>query len=309
MTAVENDIPNGRPLHDSSASQSNVTSTKQLDADGQQRQREKGAGKHGCKHYRRRCKLVSPCCGEVFWCRHCHNDVKAANEWDSNKRHELDRTRVREVVCALCELRQPVGLTCIGCGVAFGAYACLKCCFFEDDTSKQQFHCTACGICRVGGVHNFFHCHTCGCCYATSLQGNHVCVENSMRQNCPVCFEYLFDSVRPTAVLPCGHTIHSDCLREMERNRQLACPICMKSYADLAAIWRRVDEEVASTPMPEEYACWVAHILCNDCNQAGQVPFHILGLKCPHCSSYNTRRLTIDRNGPRPPANPPPDLV
>ena len=43
--------------------------------------------------------------------------------------------------------------------------------------------------------------------------------------------------------------------------------------------------------------------------QAGQVPFHILGLKCPHCSSYNTRRLTIDRNGPRPPANPPPDLV
>ena len=41
----------------------------------------------------------------------------------------------------------------------------------------------------------------------------------------------------------------------------------MKSYADLAAIWRRVDEEVASTPMPEEYACWVAHILCNDCNQ------------------------------------------
>ena len=49
--------------------------------------------------------------------------------------------------------------------------------------------------------------------------------------------------------------------------RQLACPICMKSYADLAAIWRRVDEEVASTPMPEEYACWVAHILCNDCNQ------------------------------------------
>ena len=63
---------------------------------------------------------------------------------------------MREVACALCELRQPVGLTCIGCGVAFGAYSCLKCCFFEDDTSKQQFHCAACGICRVGGVDNFF---------------------------------------------------------------------------------------------------------------------------------------------------------
>ena len=53
----------------------------------------------------------------------------------------------------------------------------------------------------------------------SAVQNNHVCVENSMRQNCPVCFEYLFDSVRPTAVLPCGHTIHSDCLREMEHNR------------------------------------------------------------------------------------------
>ena len=38
-------------------------------------------------------------------------------------------------------------------------------------------------------------------------------MQNSMRQNCPVCFEFLFDSVRPTAVLPCGHTIHSDCLK------------------------------------------------------------------------------------------------
>lgn len=39
-------------------------------------------------------------------------------------------------------------------------------------------------------------------------QASHVCVANSMHQNCPVCFEYLFDSVRPIAVLPCGHTIH-----------------------------------------------------------------------------------------------------
>jgi hypothetical protein len=24
----------------------------------------------------RRVKLVAPCCGEVVWCRHCHNAVK-----------------------------------------------------------------------------------------------------------------------------------------------------------------------------------------------------------------------------------------
>jgi hypothetical protein len=72
-----------------------------------------------------------------------------------------------------------------------------------------QFHCTDCGICRVGGRHNFFHCGTCNCCYSISLRDSHVCVTNSMHQNCPVCFEYLFDSIRPIAVLQtCGHTIH-----------------------------------------------------------------------------------------------------
>ena len=43
--------------------------------------RERGRGEYGCMHYRRRCRMVAPCCGEVFWCRHCHNEVKTANEW------------------------------------------------------------------------------------------------------------------------------------------------------------------------------------------------------------------------------------
>ena len=35
--------------------------------------------------------------------------------------------------------------------------------------------------------------------------------------------------------------------------------------------------------------------------QAARVPFHILGLKCPGCASYNTRRLGIVRAPPPPP--------
>ena len=57
----------------------------------------------------------------------------SAHAQDPSKRHELDRTSVRELVCALCTLRQPVAAACSGCGVAFGAYACLTCCFFDDD--------------------------------------------------------------------------------------------------------------------------------------------------------------------------------
>lgn len=41
---------------------------------------DQGFMKHGCDHYKRRCKLVAPCCGEVFWCRHCHNAAKNDNE-------------------------------------------------------------------------------------------------------------------------------------------------------------------------------------------------------------------------------------
>ena len=34
--------------------------------------RDRGKGQHGCQHYRRRCKLVAPCCGESFWCASLH---------------------------------------------------------------------------------------------------------------------------------------------------------------------------------------------------------------------------------------------
>jgi hypothetical protein len=115
--------------------------------------RDAGRGAHGCRHYRRRARLVAPCCGEVFWCRHCHNEARDAGEPDWEKKHELDRSTVAELVCALCETRQPVGVVCANaaCGAAFGAFACAACPFFDDDLSKETFHCEACGICRVGG--------------------------------------------------------------------------------------------------------------------------------------------------------------
>ena len=108
-------------------------------------------GKMGCTHYARKCKLVAPCCGEVFWCRHCHNEKHNDQERDPKKAHQMDRTKVTEVVCACCSDRQPVSGCCRSCGQTFGAYFCLPCRFYDDDTSKGQFHCDGCGICRVGG--------------------------------------------------------------------------------------------------------------------------------------------------------------
>jgi hypothetical protein len=57
---------------------------------------------------------------------------------------------------------------------------CLECAFFDDETEKKQFHCSSCGICRVGGREKFFHCNTCGCCYSRQLE---VCNLPALR--CP----------------------------------------------------------------------------------------------------------------------------
>ncbi|KAK4386365.1 UNVERIFIED_CONTAM: E3 ubiquitin-protein ligase RZFP34 [Sesamum radiatum] len=119
---------------------------------------------------------------------------------------------------------------------------------------------------------------------------SHICVERAMHHNCPVCFEYLFDTTRNITVLRCGHTIHLDCVKEMERHFQYACPVCSKSYCDMTRVWERLDQEVASTPMPEMYQNKMVWILCNDCGETSEVNYHIVAQKCLNCNSYNTKQ-------------------
>ncbi|XP_044395689.1 E3 ubiquitin-protein ligase MIEL1 [Triticum aestivum] len=251
--------------------------------DGDVGRRDVGKMEHGCEHYRRRCKIVAPCCKEVFPCRHCHNDATAFGD-----RHNICRQDVEKVVCVLCDTEQPVSQVCVRCGVNMGEYFCDVCKFYDDDTEKGQYHCHDCGICRVGGKENYFHCAKCGSCYAVALRDNHQCVEDSMRQNCPICYEYLFDSLKGTRVLNCGHTMHMDCFAEMVDHNKYTCPICSKTALDMTVHWGMLDQEIEATIMPPvyRYKVWV---LCNDCNKVSEVDFHVIGHKCSHCNSYNTR--------------------
>ncbi|XP_059667570.1 E3 ubiquitin-protein ligase RZFP34-like isoform X2 [Cornus florida] len=240
---------------------------------------EMGSGHFGCSHYRRRCKIIAPCCDEIFDCRHCHNESKNSLEVDPLSRHDIPRHELKRV-------RQK----CICCGVCMGKYYCSKCKFFDDDVSKKQYHCDKCGICRTGGEDNFFHCNRCGCCYSRLLKDSHICVERAMHHNCPVCFEYIFDTTRDITVLPCGHTIHLECVKQMEQHFQYSCPVCSKSYCDMSRVWQSLDQEVASTTMPQIYQNKMVWILCNDCGETSEVNFHIVAHKCLKCNSYNTRQ-------------------
>ncbi|XP_052200648.1 E3 ubiquitin-protein ligase RZFP34-like isoform X2 [Diospyros lotus] len=241
---------------------------------------ELGSGKFGCAHYRRRCKIRAPCCDEIFDCRHCHNEAKNALDVNPLLRHEIPRHDVEKVQ-----------QYCISCGVCMGKYFCPKCKFFDDEVSKNQFHCDECGICRTGGEEKFFHCRKCGCCYSNSIKDAHHCVERAMHHNCSVCFEFLFESMKDITVLPCGHTIHLECVKEMEQHFRYSCPICSKSICDMSSLWEKLDREVASTPMPETYKNKMVRILCNDCGEVSDVHFHIIAHKCLGCKSYNTRQI------------------
>jgi len=54
-----------------------------------------------CVHYERQCCIVSPCCGKVFGCRVCHDELAPPPG------HALDRFAIREVICKGCRTRQP----------------------------------------------------------------------------------------------------------------------------------------------------------------------------------------------------------
>ncbi|KAK8515537.1 hypothetical protein V6N13_139487 [Hibiscus sabdariffa] len=251
---------------------------------------DKGLMQYGCSHYRRRCRIRAPCCDEIFDCRHCHNEAKNNINVDQKLRHDIPRRQVSKVICSLCGTEQEAQQVCINCGVCMGKYFCESCKLFDDDTSKRQYHCDGCGICRIGGQENFFHCYKCGCCYSILLKNSHPCVEGAMHHDCPVCFEFLFESRQDVTVLPCGHTIHTNCLKEMRDHFQYACPLCSKSVCDMSKVWEKFDEEIAATPMPEPYQNKMVSILCNDCGTKSLVQFHVLARKCPNCKSYNTRQ-------------------
>ncbi|XP_060201438.1 E3 ubiquitin-protein ligase RZFP34-like isoform X3 [Lycium barbarum] len=129
-----------------------------------------------------------------------------------------------------------------------------------------------------------------GCCYSKLMKESHICIERAMHHNCPVCFEYIFDTTKNITVLPCGHTMHLECVMQMERHFQYSCPVCSRSYCDMSQVWEKLDQEVASMPMPEMYQNKMVWILCNDCTETSEVNLHIVAHKCPSCKSYNTRQ-------------------
>lgn len=237
--------------------------------------------------------LLAPCCNEFFDCRFCHDKVQLEDEKDVKRAHGMDRHAVVTVRCLECSLVQEAGQVCKGCGVVLGNYWC-SICVLLDDEDKGQYHCDKCGICRVGGANQHVHCDKCGICVKTAAFESHTCLANAARNDCTVCLESLHQSRDPIQFLRCGHSLHSNCMTEFLKGGQHTCPLCKKSvlndeYQQL--LIQDLDQQIAMAPMPEEYRDKQVQIQCNDCSEKSRVPFHIFGLKCGSCGSYNTTKV------------------
>ncbi|KAG5562661.1 hypothetical protein RHGRI_005398 [Rhododendron griersonianum] len=262
-----------------------------------------GCMQYGCPHYRRRCRIRAPCCNEIFDCRHCHNEAKNGINVDQKHRHDIPRHLVQQVICSLCGTEQEVSHDLVWFGKSVSVVACVW-----EDTSVRLASCLMTIYQRssiiamdvayaglAGGRISSIAINAVRCCYSVLLKNCHPCVEGAMHHDCPVCFEktavqYLFESRNDVIVMPCGHTIHKSCLKEMQEHYQYACPLCSKSVCDMSKVWEKFDVEIAATPMPELYQNKMVWILCNDCGSTSEVQFHIVGQKCPNCKSYNTRQ-------------------
>lgn len=105
----------------------------------------------GCKHYQRNVKLQCSACDKWYTCRLCHDEAED---------HILNRKATKNMLCMICGRAQKAGEYCINCNERTAWYYCDVCKLWDNDASKNIYHCNDCGICRKGlGVgKDFFHC-------------------------------------------------------------------------------------------------------------------------------------------------------
>jgi hypothetical protein len=256
----------------------------------------------GCAHYARACKLRHPRSGRLYTCRLCCQQQRELPTSDDDE--PLDRYEVTEVMCMKCNTLQPAEDRCVNpdCesgGKPFARYFC-RICHLYDDGSRPIFHCPYCNICKVGvGLgQDFRHCMRCNACISLPEYTDHHCIPQKLQGDCPICHESLFQSTEPLRGLRCGHVMHLSCFTSYRRGHSYTCPLCMRSMEDMSDYFSILDAAVRMQPMPPAYLSTLSNIYCQDCGKTGQVAYHFVGQKCPHCGSYNTREMGRVNNSP-----------
>ena len=190
----------------------------------------------------------------------------------------------------ICKKEQDKSNECINCKINFAVNYCDKCNLWTD--KKEIFHCDKCKICRVGNANDFYHCDNCNLCFKNELKNIHICSKINCEENdCPICFENLYDNQKSVMTMKCKHPIHYECYNELIKNNNYKCPLCKKIfdlyYDFFKDLWSKIDEQTKIQLIPKEYDR-IAKIYCYECEKNSDSKFHFLGLKCEHCNGFNT---------------------
>ena len=237
-----------------------------------------------CKHYTRGCDIQCFQCSGWFGCRLCHDE--------DTQGHVIDRFATARCRCRFCKTEQAIGPNCDNCDKSFGDNFCLNCRMWCD---FEIFHCEDCGICRKGSRLEFEHCKSCDACMPAGHVEKEQCKAGSAGSSttsrdavCPICLDDLFASTKPWQPSPCGHRVHAHCIKEASKKGNFRCPLCKKCLYEMD--WDQVQREIELQPMPEEYLNTTRQIFCHDCETTtNDAPFHILGMRCSSCGSFNTQ--------------------
>lgn len=197
----------------------------------------------GCEHYARGCKLRHPATGQLFTCRLCCEEVRAANKYSDETLPVLDRQAVTEILCMQCGALQPAGSKCVNIDCQyhtkpFAKHFCSICHLYDNDENKKIYHCPYCNVCRKGeglGV-DFRHCMRCNACIGVSEYDTHVCIPQRLQGNCPICHDSMFESTEPLRGMQCGHVMHLSCFNQYASRcsfMRISCPLCKKVFDNM----------------------------------------------------------------------------
>ena len=98
-----------------------------------------------------------------------------------------------------------------------------------------------------------------------------------------------------------SHAMHAACLEQYAKTNY-KCGLCSESLVDMSQQWRRLDREVAQTPLPPQFWHKWVRVLCNDCHRESDARFHFVGVKCPAALPPAPGSATTAAASPVPPA-------
>jgi len=227
------------------------------------------SGELGCGHYKRKCKVVAPCCDRAYTCRECHDEAEPDHEMDSkavdtmvcmecNTRQHAARASLRLsltiytataslVACILRALRfdhhsrsEHWVLSCAGdcshCGAVMATYYCSICHLWDNNSANKIYHCPYCNLCRQGqglGLDSC-HCMECNTCMHLADFPRHRCRKLNP---CPICQENLYESTKPYRVRHHPRAWYWQCIsaNECSARQTCACMVCKAEHDGVCA--------------------------------------------------------------------------